>query len=157
ESLGILGMNPEPQSLGELARPATNPADVIAVGPSDIARVVPSSGSVPAKTAAATAFTRASILRALYRRQLLALSVAVVATAIAGPAAWFGLPPAKYKALAQLQVKAQPPKVLFPTIETELHDDYRRYQNTQQALVKSQFVLGAAVRDKVSQYQTIRA
>ena len=60
-----------------------------------------------------------SILRALHRRQMLALGVAILAAGISGPAAWFLVPPAKYKAQARLQVAAQLPKVLFRTVETE--------------------------------------
>ena len=74
-----------------------------------------------------------------------------------GPAAWY-LVPVKFKAQARLQVASQPPKVLFRTVETEDgHDDYKRYQNTQQTLVKSQLVLNAALQDtKVSSYRMVR-
>ncbi len=50
---------------------------------------------------------------------MLALGVAILAAGISGPAAWFLVPPAKFKAQARLQVAAQPPKVLFQTVETE--------------------------------------
>ena len=72
-----------------------------------------------AKPAAATTLSPMSILRALHRRQMLALGVAILAAGISGPAAWFLVPPAKFKAQARLQVAAQVPKVLYQTVETE--------------------------------------
>jgi polysaccharide biosynthesis transport protein len=106
-------------------------------------------------TAAAT-MSPMSILRALRRRQMLALGVAILLTSISGPAAWF-LIPVKFKAQARLQVASQLPKVLFPTVETEDGADYRRFQNTQAALVTSQLVLNAALQDPtVSAYRMVR-
>jgi polysaccharide biosynthesis transport protein len=99
-----------------------------------------------------------SILRALRRRSALALGVAILVTGTAGPAAWFLVPAAKYKASARLQVIAQPPALLFRTVETEgAGGDYRRYQSTQQTLVKSRMVLNAALREgKVATYAILR-
>src|SRR5262249_9943595 len=97
-------------------------------------------------------------LRALRRRAALALGVALVLAAASGPAAWF-LVPVSYKAQARLQVATQPPKVLFQTVETQNlgGDDYKRYQSTQQTVVKSDLVLVGALRDpKVAGYQMIR-
>src|SRR5262249_21173991 len=52
---------------------------------------------------------------------------------------------------------AEQPKVLFQTVETQIHDDYRRYQSTQQTLVRSDRVLSAALRDpKVGSCATLR-
>jgi capsular exopolysaccharide synthesis family protein len=99
------------------------------------------------KPAVATGLNALSLLRALRRRQALALGVALLAAGIAAPAAWFLVPQAKYRAQARLQVAALPPKVLFRTVETEVLDDYRRYQATQQALVKSSLVLNATLGD----------
>jgi capsular exopolysaccharide synthesis family protein len=141
-------MNQESHARGELARPAADPAAVIAAAPTSVARVIPAGTPGVARPAGATTLSAMSILRALRRRQTLALSVAILLTAIAAPAALFLVPEAKYKAQARLLVAAQPPKVLFQTVETEGHDDYKRYQNTQQTLVKSQLVLKAAMRDR---------
>ena len=79
-------------------------------------------------------------------------------TGICGPAAWFLVPPAKFKAQARLQVVAHPLKVLFQTAETEAGgEEYKRYQSTQMTLVKSQMVLKTALQDKeVSEYPMIR-
>jgi capsular exopolysaccharide synthesis family protein len=139
-------MNPG-SSAQEWARPAENPPVVLAAAPTDVARVVPASPPGVPRPGAATTLSAMSILRALRRRSALALGVAILVTGIAGPAAWYWGPAAKYRARAQLQVKAQPPKILFQTVETESLGDYQRYQNTQQTLVKSQWVLNAALRD----------
>jgi capsular exopolysaccharide synthesis family protein len=124
--------------------------------PSQTPRLVPTPGPGTTGPTAAATMSPISILRALRRRQLLALSVAILLTSITGPVAWF-LIPVKYKAQARLQVASQVPKVLFRTVETEDRDDYKRVQNTQQALVVSQLVLNAALQDpKVSGYRMVR-
>ena len=97
------------------------------------------------------------LLYALRRRQMLALGVAILAAATCGPAAWFFVPPAQFKAQARLQVIAQQPKVLFRTVETEAGDDYHRYQTTQLTLVKSRLVLNTAIQDEhVSKYRMVQ-
>ena len=84
--------------------------------------------------------------------------LALLAAGVAGPAAWFLLPPALYKAEARLHVAAQRPRVLFSTVESQNAGagDYVRYQSTQKTLVKSQLVIGAALRyPKVNKCQMI--
>ena len=76
--------------------------------------------------------------------------MAILLTSTVGPAAWYLVPPAKYKAQARLQLAAQPPKVLFRTVETDMVDDYKRYQTTQQTLVLSQLVLNTALKTRKS-------
>ncbi|MFI5457360.1 MAG: polysaccharide biosynthesis tyrosine autokinase [Isosphaerales bacterium] len=150
-------MNPESHFNGEPDRPVTNSAAVFAAAPQDLARGGSVFRSGLARPDSATALSPTSILRALHRRQLLALGVAILAAGICGPAAWFLVPPAKFKAQARLQVAAQAPKVLFRTVETEGNEDYKRYQNTQQTLVTSQLALNAALRNnEVSKYRTVR-
>ncbi len=150
-------MKPESHSHGELARPGTNPVAVFTAEPQQLVREVPLLNTAVARPTGATTLSATSILRALQRRQLLALGVAILAAGICGPAAYYLVPGAKFKAQARLQLTAQPPKILFPTVETDTAEDYRRYQNTQQALVKSQLALNAALRDsEVSKYRMIR-
>ncbi len=150
-------MNQESHSFGELARPVSNTAGIVAGPPRDIARVVSASSSGTLEMGASTNFSTTSLLRALRRRHLHALGVAILLTSTVGPAAWYLVPPAKYKAQARLQLAAQPPKVLFRTVETDMVDDYKRYQTTQQTLVLSQLVLNTALQDKeVSTYRIIR-
>jgi capsular exopolysaccharide synthesis family protein len=113
-------------------------------------------GTGLAKREAAPLLSPMSILHALRRRQLLALGVAILAAGISGPAAWFLVPPAKFKAQSRLQVAARPPKVLYHTADTD-GEDYQRYRTTQQTLVTSQLALNAAIRDKeVSSFRMIR-
>jgi len=93
------------------------------------------------------------------RFRFVCLLLVLIVTA-GGYVAW-KLYPAKFRtrvrAQARLQVASQLPKVLFSTVETEVNDDYRRYQNTQQALVMSQLVLNAALQDpNVSAYRMVR-
>ncbi|MGP0069472.1 MAG: polysaccharide biosynthesis tyrosine autokinase [Isosphaeraceae bacterium] len=134
---------PEPVMIGPAAAPQAP-------------RIIPGLRAGMSSPTATATMSPMSILRALRRRQLLALGVAILLTSISGPAAWF-LIPVKFKAQARLQVAAELPKVLFRTVETEAHDDYKRYQNTQQALVMSQLVLNAALQDaKVSAYRMVR-
>ncbi len=144
-------MNPESPARGELARPTAG------TGLAPAARIValPRAGQV--RSAQAGAIGPMSLLRALRRRAILALGTALLAAGVAGPAAWYFIP-LSYKAHARLQVAALPPKLLFQTVETQAGggDDYKRFQSTQQTLVKSQLVLGAALRDpKVNQCRMI--
>jgi capsular exopolysaccharide synthesis family protein len=110
---------------------------------------VPRTGQKPLQAPAPPA-SPTGLLRALRRRSALALGVALLAAGIAGPAAWY-MVPTSYKAQARLHVAAQPPKVLFTTAETQYlgSEDYKRFQSTQQTLVKSQMVLSVALRDPV--------
>jgi uncharacterized protein involved in exopolysaccharide biosynthesis len=92
------------------------------------------------------------------RSRLISLLLALIVTGV-GFLIW-DLARARYTARARLLVAAAVPKVLFQTVETEgRNDDYRRYQLTQVALVKSQMVLNAALQDsngKVNAYRMIR-
>ena len=68
-------------------------------------------------------------------------------------------PACLFRAEARLHVAAQPPRVLFPTVETQNagSGDYVRYQNTQKTLAKSRLVLSAAPSDsKVARYAMVR-
>lgn len=89
------------------------------------------------------------------RFSLVSFVIALIVTA-GGYLAW-KLYHAKFTAQARLLVAAQAPNVLFQTVETEAKEDYKRYQNTQQALVKSQLALNAALQDtEVRKYRMIR-
>jgi capsular exopolysaccharide synthesis family protein len=153
-------MNQEPHYQGELAVPGADPASAIAPPVWEPRRaIVRGLPSDLGKPDSATALTPMALLRALRRRQLLALGVAIL-LAITGGLAAFRFVPAKYKAQARLHVSAQPPKVslLFQTVESqEGGADYRRYQSTQQQIISSAMVLNTALQDKkVSRYRMIR-
>ncbi len=152
-------MNPQSNGHGELLpRTSGDPADVIAAASRDDVHHVPAFRSAPSRPASTTALSAMSILRALHRRKALALGMAILAAGLSGPAAWFLVPRAKFKAQARLQVAAQMPKVLYQTVETESRggEDYKRYQTTQLTLVKSQLALNAALQGKDAEGKDIR-
>jgi capsular exopolysaccharide synthesis family protein len=81
----------------------------------------------------------------------IALGAGVLAALVFGTAAWFLVPQAKFKAQAVLQVAAQPPQVLFRTVDTQSlnnGEEYARYQKTQIAWVTSRLVLNAALQQQ---------
>jgi polysaccharide biosynthesis transport protein len=150
-------MKPESQERQVLPR-AVDGAGNLSTAPRPAAQIVPVTRPGMPSSTAAVAITPMSLLRALRRRAILALGVAILAAGIAGPAAW-SLVTVAFKAQAKLQIAAQPPKILFQTLETQDlgGDAYKRYQSTQQTLVKSQLVLNAALSNpEVSKYSMIR-
>jgi capsular polysaccharide biosynthesis protein len=94
-------------------------------------------------------------MKILRRLALFAFVPALVTTAV-GYVAWKSYP-AQFRAHSRLHVVAHSPRVVVRSGETEPEVDYNRFKQTQQALVKSQLILGAALRDKtVSAYRMIR-
>lgn len=134
-------MSHEANHRGELVRP---PSTAV------VREVVRPTVAAFAKSSVQPLMTPIGLLKALRRRQSLAVGIAVCAAGLCGSAAWFLVPSAKFKTHARLQVMAQTPKVLFRTIETEGQggEEYRRYQSTQRTLVKSQMVLNAALQNE---------
>jgi capsular exopolysaccharide synthesis family protein len=84
------------------------------------------------------------LLKALRRRWRLALSLGLVVAAMCGSVTWFALPPMNYLAASRLRLAATPPKILFPTEETQ--GDYAMYRRTQIALIRSRNVLKRALQ-----------
>lgn len=126
--------------------------------PPTVPQVMPVSHRATPSATLAAPTSPISLYRAFRRRSLPAIGLGFLAAAIAGPAVWF-LMPKSFSAQARLQIAAQAPKILFQTVETQEvgSDAYKRYQSTQQALVKSQLVLNAALSDpKIRNYSTIR-
>ena len=152
-------MNPVSKADGELVRPTPEPGMGLSnATTSEPPRIIPTPRAGALSPSSPPTMSPMSILRALRRRSALALGVAILMTGTCGPAAWFLVPPAKFKARARLQVIASPPRVLFQTGDAEGGGDYMRYQSTQRTLVKSQMVLKTALQDrKVSEYAMIRA
>src|SRR5262249_14819762 len=74
---------------------------------------------------------------------------AVVAVACVAAIVWRLLPPPRYTAFALLQIASRPPQVAFTILETrvETRDELDTYQKTQLQLIKSRFVLNAALSD----------
>ncbi|MGC8641281.1 MAG: polysaccharide biosynthesis tyrosine autokinase [Isosphaeraceae bacterium] len=88
-----------------------------------------------------------------------AIGLGLLAAAIVGPAAWFLLPPPKFVAESVLQVYSRPPVIAFSIADTSggAGDEYKRYQKTQIALIKSRLVLLSVLQKKeIAQLQTIR-
>jgi capsular exopolysaccharide synthesis family protein len=86
-----------------------------------------------------------TLLLALRRRWLAACVCSVLATLSAAGAIWLFLPTPKHTAQTLLHVEAHPPSVVYQRGESKA--DFQSYQRTQIALVKSRFVLNAALRD----------
>jgi capsular exopolysaccharide synthesis family protein len=83
---------------------------------------------------------------AFRRRWPLAVLAGVVCAGTLGAAAWFASP-AKYTAAALLRVASEERQLVFRTMDQGLRSDFDTYRSTQQQLLKSRFVLTAAVRN----------
>lgn len=103
-----------------------------------------------------------SPLRLLYafrRCWFWAVGLGLLAAAVVGPTAWFLLPPPQFTAEADLQVFSRAPVVAFSTAETSQsgNEDYKRYQKTQVALLKSRPVLQSALqKPEISKLRLVR-
>ena len=84
-----------------------------------------------------------TLLRALQRRWILALSVGILGAAAAGIAAYCVVPPPKLTACSRLNICAYLPRIIFETGEQRAV--YTTYQKTQVALIKSRRALQAAL------------
>ena len=95
-------------------------------------------------------------MRIWKRLNLVSLLIAVIVT-LAGYAVW-NSHFAKYRAHSYVQVAAQTPRLLFRTIDNDNANEYKRYQRTQQVLVKSALALNSALRRIGSQreYRMVR-
>jgi len=118
-------------------------------GPSAAEARTLASGTSPLPSALSAAPDPMSLLKALRRRLWLAVGLGVLAAAVVGGVAWFVVPESEYTARAVLHVAAEPPQILFKTLETENagRDEYGRYQKTQVAWVKSRFVIKTALQE----------
>jgi capsular exopolysaccharide synthesis family protein len=147
-------MDPETQERGELVLPSADPAGTRVQ--TSRAIVIPRADPAVRSEEQEGEISPMSFLRALRRRAALAMTVALLAAGVAGPAAWFLVPSSPYTAEARLQIAAQPPKVLFQTVDNG-GSDYGGFQRTQRILVKSRLVLSAALRNpRVSECEMIR-
>jgi succinoglycan biosynthesis transport protein ExoP len=106
-------------------------------------KVAEGTAAVPPGLAGAP--TMQALGTSLKRRWRLASLCAVLGTACAALLTWFFMPPAKHTVQSLLHVEAQTPWVVYQRGESK--SDFQSYQRTQIALVKSRFVLNAALRD----------
>lgn len=104
------------------------------------ARLVPSPAGPPQ---AATGLDPIALLRAFRRRWPWAIGLGVLGAAIAGTAAWYLVPSAKYTAEALLLVEPEQPKLIAAT--KEYRSDPETDRRTQLTLIKSPIVLGKAL------------
>ncbi|MBY0522438.1 MAG: polysaccharide biosynthesis tyrosine autokinase [Gemmataceae bacterium] len=92
---------------------------------------------------------------ALRRRWLLSVGLGLPCAVFFALITWYFLVPARYTATALLHISSTPPRVLGSTGEGSA--DLPNYQRTQTALLKSRFVLNAALREpKVADLQMVR-
>ena len=96
-----------------------------------------------------------ALLRALQQRWKLALCLGTACAALATAAAWFLVPPPRYKATVLFQISTLPTRFLLDTSDPK--PDFRIYQSTQLALIKSRLVLNAALnRPEVASMTSLR-
>ena len=97
----------------------------------------------------------AALLAALRRRWAAAVALGLASSASAGLLAYLVVPPPKYKAVALMQVATQAPRVVIETNEPRV--DFRTYQRTQEAYIRSRLVLNAALgKDEVKGLALVR-
>lgn len=85
-----------------------------------------------------------ALLKALRRRWMLALPLGLFLGLAAATAVWFVIPPSKYTASARLFVPQAAPRFLYQTKETS--SEYHLFRQTQAVRIRSQRVLGTALR-----------
>jgi capsular exopolysaccharide synthesis family protein len=135
---GVPALPPSPGPDGRppvvVGRPATAPPAALAEGPG-----------------------LGQLLRGFRRRWPLALGLGLPLAAAAAALAWNFLPLSRYTAQSMLQVASMPSNFVFRETEVVDRSEYRNYQLTQQTLIKSPFVLSAALADpKVSRLGIVR-
>jgi capsular exopolysaccharide synthesis family protein len=88
-------------------------------------------------------------VHSLRRHWLLALTLGVICGAVLGYIGW-KLRPEEYTAVAQLRIHAANPQILFSTADARADSGpgaFEIYRDTQQLIIKSRFVLTAALRN----------
>jgi capsular exopolysaccharide synthesis family protein len=90
-----------------------------------------------------------SLLRALRRRLIPALVVGLLLAGIISTVAWFVIPPPKKTVRSLLQIHALQPKVFFDKSEGNQQQSFDFYQRSQVAILKSRWVLNAALDETV--------
>lgn len=124
---------------GVADRPATLPHPMASAPPAP-----PANGRLPLPPSLATGPDTAALLKALRRRWFLATFLAILVVPVATAAA-FSLIPPKYTAYATLKVTSNANPIVFKET-SEGRTEYSIFQKTQMGLIKSRFVLTAALR-----------
>ncbi len=95
-------------------------------------------------------------LHSLRRRWLSAIGLGLVTAVVAGGLVWYLKPP-QYTAVSQLRIAAEDAPLVFDTADRSGQTRFDIYKRTQRQLLKSRFVVAAALRDKeVAQLPIIR-
>ena len=90
-----------------------------------------------------------SYFHSLRRHWLLILALGVICGTSLGILGWW-LRPSEYTAVAYLQIHASNPQILFSTVDSRAESGagaFEIYRETQQLIIKSRFVLTAALRN----------
>lgn len=97
-----------------------------------------------------------ALLRAFRHHWLLAICLGAVSASLAGALAWTIVPRPKFTATAHLEVKSQKPILLLETVPDRT--DFKIFQSTQLALVKSRLVIATTLaKPDIAALATIRA
>jgi capsular exopolysaccharide synthesis family protein len=125
------------------------------IAPYSQAGLQPASGGFPTKAAPpavlSTGPSPVVLLKGVRRHLGLALTLGLFCAGVAAIVTWYALPTSKYTARSMLQVSATPPTVVFrDAADINTHADARgefaTYKQTQEVMIKSRFVLNAALR-----------
>lgn len=102
-------------------------------------------GRLPLPPSLAAGPDAAALLKALRRRWFLATFLAILVVPVAAAAAYSLIPP-KYTAYATLKVFSNQGGIVFQKETNDGRTEYSIFQKTQLGLIKSRFVLAAAMR-----------
>ena len=151
-------MNQANRVTGELTGPIPTTATVVDTIGGDGTGMVPSAYPVIVNPQPTSSPSPMGLLRALKRRLVLALGLAILVSGVCSTAAWFLLPPTTYQAKAQVLVRTSTPQIMFQTIDAEVErEESQRYQRSQLVQLKSRFVINTALQQRgISELKMIR-
>src|SRR5271157_2496255 len=151
-------MNQANRVTGELTGPIPTTATVVDTIGGDGTGMVPSAYPVIVNPRPTSSPSPMGLLRALKRRLVLALGLAILVSGVCSTAAWVLLPPPKYQAQAQVLVRTSTPQIMFKTIDAEAErEESQRYQRSQLVQLKSRFVINTALEQRgINELKMIR-
>ena len=151
-------MNQANRVTGELTGPIPTTATVVETIGGNGTGMVPSAYPVVVNPQPTSSPSPMGLLRALKRRLVLALGLAIPVSGVCSTAAWVLLPRPKYQAKAQVLVRTATPQIMFQTIDAEAErEESSRYQRSQLVQLKSRFVINTALEQHgISELKMIR-
>jgi polysaccharide biosynthesis transport protein len=134
----------------------TNPRHAVPSAGQNAARPAASGkNATHAKGSLAAPINALAILKALRRRWLAASLLGTLAAAAVFAAVWVFLPPPKYTASTKFLIPSKPQGTLFD--HPEAKTEFATFEDTQMAIIKSQMVLNAALRQpQVGRLEEVR-